>query len=400
MKKIITLYLWLFVSFLHAQSADIPKRIILNLTINPSSSMAVTWHTKESHPESFVEFAKSTNWIEFKDSTVKIPATMSELNYKGNKSYSYSAILSQLKPNTLYTYRVGYDSVVSEWNQFMTASESSQPFRFVYFGDPQNEILEDLSRVFRKAILTAPDASFWLFAGDLTDLPDESMWEEWFEATGFIHRIVPSIMAIGNHDLYFEVINGKKIKTNKYPLWQSLFTLPENGPDGMEETVYYVDYQGVRFVVLNTNYGLKEQADWLEDVLSNNPNKWTIVTYHHPVYSTGEGRDNKTIRETFMPIFDRYSVDLVLQGHDHTYARTHKIYQGRISEDESKGTVYITSVSGPKQYPANPMYKDLIAKLGTFTQLFQVIDIQNDRLIYNSYTTAGELYDHFELKKK
>ncbi len=399
MKKIIAFSLWLFVTILQAQSVDTPERIILNLTINPSSSIAVTWHTKESYPQSFVEFAEATNWVEFKEHTVKTPTQMNELNYKNNISYTYSTVLNDLKPNTLYVYRVGYDSVMSEWNQFRTASEGNQPFRFVYFGDPQNGIREDLSRVFRKAILTAPDASFWLFAGDLTDLPDESMWEEWFDATGFIHRIVPSIMAIGNHDLYFEMVNGKKKKTDKYPLWQSLFTLPENGPQGLEESVYYVDYQGVRFIVLNTNYRLEDQAEWLENVLSNNPNKWTIVTYHHPVYSTGEGRDNRDIRETFMPIFDKFNVDLVLQGHDHTYARTYKIYQGKISVDESKGTVYITSVSGPKQYSANPMYKDLIAKLGTFTQLFQVIDIQGDRLIYNSYTVTGELYDHFELTK-
>ncbi|MGK9369239.1 fibronectin type III domain-containing protein [Melioribacter sp. Ez-97] len=399
MKKITFIYLFLFAAFLKAQQTDLPDRIILNLTDEPSKSMAVTWHTKESHSASFVEFAEATNWVEFKDSVIKAPAFMNALNYKGNESFTYSAVLKNLKPNTLYVYRVGYDSVTSEWNQFKTASVSVKPFRFVYFGDPQNGIREDLARVFRKALTTAPDASFWLFAGDLTDLPDESMWEEWFDATGFIHKIVPSIMAIGNHDLYFEMVNGKKKKTDKYPLWQSLFTLPENGPEGMEESVYYIDYQGVRFIVLNTNYRLKDQADWLENVLSDNPNKWTIVTYHHPVYSTGEGRDNKDIRETFMPVFDKYNVDLVLQGHDHTYARTYKIFNGKISDDESKGTVYITSVSGPKQYPANPMYKDLIAKLGTFTQLFQVIDIRGDRLIYNSYTVTGEQYDHFELKK-
>src|SRR5690606_40830927 len=56
-------------------------------------------------------------------------------------------------------------------------------------------------------------------------------------------------------------------------------------------------------------------------LLSHNPNKWTCVVFHHPIFSTKTTRDNKRMRETFKPLFDRYKVDLVLQGHDHTYAR-------------------------------------------------------------------------------
>jgi hypothetical protein len=48
------------------------------------------------------------------------------------------------------------------------------------------------------------------------------------------------------------------------------FTLPGNSPEGLEETVFSFDYQGMRVVVLNGNEKIPEQALWLEGVLSNN----------------------------------------------------------------------------------------------------------------------------------
>jgi len=399
MKNLIRIFLMLtvlFISKYYAQK-DLPERIILNLTETPYNSIAITWqsHCKYKNPQ--VQYSVSTNWIEFKEKIISTNASIDSLTFDGGKKvYYYSSILKDLIENTVYIYRVGSDSLWSEWNQFKTASKNIKPFKFVYLGDPQNDLYEDVSRIFREAFRKAPDAAFWLFVGDLTDEPKDELWQEWFEASGFIHRIIPSIMAVGNHDLTIEFVDGKKKRINDYILWKKMFTLPENGLDNMKESVYYVDYQGVRFIILNTNYNLEEQVNWLNKILSSNKNKWTIVVYHHPVYSTGEGRDNKKIRDAFMPIFDKYKVDLVLQGHDHTYARTYRIKGGEINPE---GTVYVTSVSGPKQYKPNPMYSNLIEKLGSFTQLFQVISIDGNKLIYDSFTATGELFDHFELTK-
>ena len=71
----------------------------------------------------------------------------------------------------------------------------------------------------------------------------------------------------------------------------------------------------------NVGEFLSVQAQWLEGLLAENPNKWTVVTFHHPMYSP-TGRDNKELRELWRPVFDRYGVDLVLTGHDHAYGRS------------------------------------------------------------------------------
>ena len=100
-----------------------------------------------------------------------------------------------------------------------------------------------------------------------------------------------------------------------------------------------------------------------------------------------------------MSLIDKYSVDLVLTGHDHGYARSKKLRGGKVVGDGERGTVYVVSVCGPQGYDHNPKYDRLMAKTGTYVQLFQVISLSNNALTYKSYTVTGKLYDSFELKK-
>jgi 3',5'-cyclic AMP phosphodiesterase CpdA len=290
--------------------------------------------------------------------------------------------------------------VWSEWNQFTTARNEPAPFKFVYLGDPQNDIKEHVSRVFREAYKLAPDASFWLTAGDLATYPTDDLWGELFDAAGFIWRVTPSIMVPGNHDRSVVMVDGKetRLKTTD-PIWKAHFTLPENGVAGLEETSYSIDYQGVRFLMLNTNDKLQEQAEWMEKLLSKNTNKWTIVALHYPFYNTGSDHDTKSVRIALLPIIDKYNVDLVLQGHDHTYARTFKLREGRVVPVDEKGTVFVVSVSGPKAYALNTQFKDLMAKIGEKISSFQVISVEANKLSFTAYTAAGAVYDSFELRK-
>lgn len=391
----------IFNSTHYSQHSVIPERIILNLTENPTTEIAVTWRTEQRFPNSEVQFAKSTSWTEFKDNINKVSAL--EESFKddnGNIVYHYSVILKELQPKTNYLYRVGHDSTWSEWNQFTTASNENSPFKFIFLGDPQNDIKEHCSRVFRQAYKTASDAAFLLFTGDLVTIPSDKLWSEFFEAGSFIFRTIPSILTPGNHDHTLIKVNGKNERAKTVdPIWNVHFTLPTNGPAEFKETSYFVDFQGVRFIMINSHDKVIEQAMWVEQTLKNNPNKWTVAAFHVPFYSMGNDRDSKVTREPLMPLFDKYGVDLVLTGHDHTYGRSKKIYAGKVVSDSSKGTVYVVSVSGPKMYSLNPLYKDIMEKTAANVSLYQVISIDNNKLKYESYTADGNLFDTFLLTK-
>jgi hypothetical protein len=237
-----------------------------------------------------------------------------------------------------------------------------------------------------------------LHAGDLINIPREDKeWGEWFYAGGWINGMKSNILTPGNHEYYRS--GTDRILT---PHWQPSFTLPENGPEGLEETVYYIDYQGVRIISLNTQSMLADpesliaQKKWLEKVLQENKQRWTIITQHHPIYSTAAGRDNRAIRQNFQPLYEEYQVDLVLQGHDHTYGRGHNIEFGR--KHKHRGPMYVVSVSGPKMYNLN--FEDWLERVASNTQLYQLIHINGKQLKYEAYTATGVLYDAFELTKR
>lgn len=403
-KRLITLLLLLISVLLYAQpqnSETIPDRIILNLTENPASEIAVTWRTVKESADPKVEIAPTSQWIEFIKSANSFNARKEKfVTDRSEVVYHYSAVMGDLEPATKYVYRVGSDSVWSEWNHFTTASNTVSGFSFVYLGDPQNDLKEHCSRLFRETFRKAPDARFWLIGGDLVTDPLDHLWGEFFYAAGFIPRTTPLIAAPGNHDHTRIMIDGKSRRTTDIgSTWTAHFTLPENGLSELKETNYYIDYQGTRFIIINSQSKILEQAVWLEKVLQNNGSSWTIVCFHHPVYSTGSDRDSRTTREAFQPLFDKYGVDLVLTGHDHTYARSKKIFEGKITGDDQRGTVYVVSVSGPKAYDLGNKYDSLMVKTANNIQLFQVIDVKEKKLIYNSYTVDGQLFDSFELTR-
>ncbi len=383
-----------------ARQRLIPQRIVLNLTAEPATSMAVTWRTRDSVAHPVAQIAVAGDWTDFPKSAATVEARTTKVALDSAAAvYHHSAILAGLRPNTPYAYRVGKDSAWSEWNQFTTAKPEPAPFEFVYFGDPQNGVADFIPRIFREALLGAPRAAFWLFIGDLMELPQyDRQWNEWFHAMGFIQSLMPSVTVPGSHEYALKTKDTVRWDVLT-PLWKAHFTLPGNGPKGMEERAYYFDYQGVRFVMLDAQMGLKEQSLWLDKVLADNPNHWTVAALHEPVFSVAEDRDGHETRNAFMPLFDRYGVDLVLAGHDHVYSRSHKLRNGKVVDDHERGTVYVTSVCGAKAYPVNPHYKDLMQVMGNEVQLYQVVSINSNRLTYRSCTATGRVYDAFDLTK-
>ncbi|MFD2160869.1 fibronectin type III domain-containing protein [Paradesertivirga mongoliensis] len=393
-----------------------PDHIILTFSGDPTTTQSVTWRTNTSIKNAVAQITIAHAAPRLRKTAKDVQAkteTMDAGNVReAELSANYHSVTFEgLLPDTIYAYRVGDGTHWSEWFQFRTASKKPEPFSFLYVGDAQNYILELWSRLIRAGFGKAPDARFIVHAGDLVSTAhSERQWHEWFTAGGWLHGMLPSVPVPGNHEYNFKTKEDSVSRTRSLSVqWKPQFTLPENGPKGQSETAYYFDYQGARIIGLNSNSSQQEQAVWLESVLKNNPNKWTILTFHHPIFSTANERDNKELRELWKPIFDKYKVDLVLQGHDHTYARgqagsvTKNFLAGINKLDPNAGTVYVVSVSGGKMYNFK---KDLwnnydanLERKAENTQLFQVVKIDGDQLSFEAYTVTGELYDAFDLKK-
>ena len=379
---------------LHQPSAR-PDRLILTWNGDPARSQAVTWRTSTEVASAVAEIAVAEDGPLFVDKAQQVFAKTEVFESDLGEAIYHSVVFEGLAPETLYVYRVGDGGEQwSEWQQFRTMAAEAKPLTFLYVGDAQNSVFSMWSRLIRQGYSTAPEADFIVHAGDLINRANvDAEWGDWFLAAGWINGKLSSVPTPGNHE-YEKGVGEKALSRH----WQPLFTLPENGPSGPPaETSYYLDIQGVRVVALNSNEALEEQAAWLDDLLADNPNRWTVVAHHHPVYSASKDRDNPEMRALWQPIYDKHGVDLVLQGHDHTYARSN-LMTGENIQAGPGGTVYVVSVSGPKMYKVDE--EPWMVRSAQDTQLFQKIRIDGDVLSYESYTARGTLFDAFELRKR
>ncbi len=366
-----------------------PSRIILSWEADPTSSATVTWRTDASISRPKAEIALADPSPYFNDYEEDVPAATSSIQTRDGIALYHKAQFTDLQPETHYLYRVGDGTYWSEWFQFTTASKNKQSFKFIYMGDAQNKVFSHWSRVIRAAYARAPDAGFILHVGDLINHADNNYeWEEWFRAGNFIHSSMPTLVLPGNHE-YNKNEKGFKESFSKF--WQPQFNYFKNAPlDTLQDQAYYFDYQHARFIILNSNQFWQEQATWLDQVLSESKQTWNILAFHHPIRNAVVGRQNEQVVEYWQPIIEKHKVDLVLQGHDHTYARG-------FLDKEQKGALYLVSVGGEKMYDLTE--QDWMLRKAENTQLYQVMEINGNELIYNSYTPDGKIYDAFSLTK-
>jgi len=413
-----------------------PDRIVLTIVGDPRTTAGVTWRTSTEVPRGLVEIAQAEASPYFSEKSKQLTATSQALLTDINTAHFHSVQFSDLQPGTKYAYRVGDGTNWSEWFHFKTAAAQDEAFSFIYFGDAQNNLRSMWSRVIREAYSDAPKAAFLLHAGDLINVAEaDAEWGEWFGAGAWINAMMPNVAVPGNHEQAKLASGGRRLSHH----WRPSFELPTNGPAGLEETCFTFVYHNMRFIGLNSNEQQVVQRDWLDQVLAANEAPWVVCSFHHPIYSTGKDRDNPELRALWKPVFDKYKVDLVLQGHDHTYGRTGfdvpavseedvtkatkvlsavgtgatpvrtvaspkvpvtiaNVPTGVQKVDEATGTVYVVSVSGPKMY--NNQRQPFMKRLAEDTQLYQIVHIDGNTLRFEARTAVGDLYDAFELHKQ
>lgn len=377
-----------------------PDRIILNLSENPLKEIRVNWRTDTLMKTSELEFAIATAGPEFKNESKKLLATTEKLISQQDDeptiyAHYHQVKLEGLKPGGKYVYRVGSKDYWSEWFQF-EIPEDNKEVNILYLGDAQNDVVSMFSRVLREAIVKLPKMDFSVYAGDLINHESADFeWGGWFESGSWIHATIPSMMTPGNHEF-------SKNPATLTPHWTAQFNLPANGPKGLEETTYEVNFPELKIVSLDgeqidesPSYR-QAQIDWLREVLTNNPRKWTIITFHYPVYATAKDRYHDKMIDYIRPILQEFQVDLAIQGHDHAYGR------GRGFESDGnlvydKGPVYVVSVAGPKMYEVKD--DPWMRRKAYGTQMYQWININENTLTFKAYTALGELYDAFVINK-
>jgi hypothetical protein len=195
------------------------------------------------------------------------------------------------------------------------------------------------------------------------DLFNPFVWDTYFESIEESASATPWMFATGNHDM------EAAYPLHGYGGHLARLTFPGNGP-AICPSAYSFSYGNVAVVSLdandvsyeiraNTGYSEGAQNDWVEQTLAGHRSDPAIdfiaCFFHHCAYGTRAHGSDGGVRAAWTNLFDRYEVDLVLQGHNHVFERTDPIRAGNVVKvapdnaviyPDSDGTVYYTVGSG------------------------------------------------------
>ena len=173
-------------------------------------------------------------------------------------------------------------------------------------------------------------------------------------------------------------------------------------PSGTEQ-YYSFDYGNVHFVSLDSQLTARDtdqraaMRNWLIDDLSSNNSDWTIVIFHHPPYSKGANHDSddaeklggfdlpqRDMRQEFVSVFDDYGVDLVYNGHSHSYERSYYLHNHTGTSDTFSYEKYAELVDGDPDHPASGRGDE------SYSQLSPTSGGIDDRVVYSVAGSSGK----------
>lgn len=365
-----------------------PASIHLTWSEDPRTTQNVQWRARPAVAQGIVRFRESGSDGPFETTEASVTVMNDRMLVNDSQCHWFNAEITGLTPDTLYDYQVAHpqQDTQSEWLTFRTAPNGHRPFRILHISDTQEP--EGTREAFEQMTKAGFEADFMLNSGDLVDVGNERQdWDMLLEyGEPWLSRI-PMMPCIGNHDARLGLGAG---------LYLTIFDLPDNGAKEIpQDASYTFRYGNTEFFVLDVMSAREPQTRWLADVLSKSNATWKIAMLHFPPFLI-EGSGAR-IEEDWGTLFQHYSVDLVLTGHVHFYARSYPIRDGKPADD-GKGPIYVTSVTIPstdfeRVRPGN------VAKVFSGGRIVNVIDIDEHRLHWEARTTSGTRKDEFTLSK-
>jgi 3',5'-cyclic AMP phosphodiesterase CpdA len=385
----------------------------LQFGADASSEMVVSWHTLQPVKNPRVMLGRL-------DGKLEQTVVAKGVSYTDGKSkqivHAWHAKLGRLKPDSAYLYAALHDGAEPAFGTFRTSPRGRAALTFTSFGDqgtptmgkryvpPAGVTLPGPPYIvpFVNDNLGAPAGAdttlgverlqplFHLFNGDLcyANLAEDRVrtWWDFWENNSRSARKRPWMPSAGNHEN--ELGNGPI----GYQAYQTYFAVPEQaGQTDVTRGLWYAFTAGSVRVISIANddicyqdagnsyvrgYSAGAQKAWLEKALaaarSDREIDWIVICMHQVAISTADQFNGADlgIRQEWVPLFDKYGVDLVVCGHEHHYERSHPLRGAQSNAtltptpaatatdviDTTKGTVHMVIGGGGTSVPSNQLF--------------------------------------------
>ena len=337
--------------------------------------------------------------------------------------------LSGLTASTDYTYTISSGEKTTKEYRYTTPAFGSDSFSFAAVGDPQlyysslQANVDGWTKTVSEITSDGTDYSFLFSLGDQIN--------EYYAANGSNLNVVETeysgfFQNENLHSIALATLVGNHDNGDNSTLYTEHFQMPgvtSYGQNREGDGDYAFTYGGVQFMVLNTsNLSIAEHKEFMEKTLAENPDaNWNVVCFHKSMYSVASHvtePDIVTLRTGLSPIFKQLGIDVVLQGHDHVYARSY-IMGGEdgMTADEKRtedgealkdiyapdGVQYVTlnSGSGSKFYKiTNEAFTYTAVQNQEKVPNYSSISVTPDTFTVTTYRTSDQsVVDTFTLHK-
>jgi hypothetical protein len=334
------------------------------LTLSPGSDatqLNFSWHTSVSDSPVVRIWKQNSVATEFYGTCSASLSTFSSMYYN-------RVNVTGLQANTAYTYQLGDGK--GDWSiEYTTKTANPNSFSYIVFGDPQvssQTFGNNWNNTLALALKVDPAVAFMASTGDNinNNSPANTAKAQYnyFFTPQQTFSSLPLAPCMGNHE-------GSTTANFDY----------YNPPNADSAQNYWYRYGDALFMVWNVNYGTPaDMQTFLQDSIKANPDAtWRVLNFHYDVYGNGADHalsDGKDYRDAFVPVIDQFGIDVVINGHDHSYSRSYPMkYSGSPTTSNNigmqseffnangasvnpNGTVYfsLNSASGQKYYNLAP----------------------------------------------
>ncbi len=338
-----------------------------------NTKMTVLWQLYKADP-SVIQWGLDTTYSLGSDTCLEY-----------TKDHLFKYVITGLKPNTKYYYRVIADSHRAS-GSFVTGKPSDvKQLTFYAYGDTRShpwdhdKVAEAIIRDYTSEPQTQ---TFIIMSGDLVfNGNKEKCWDKEFFAPQYRHirqmmANLPYMAAMGNHE-------GSGRLFAKY--------FPYEFYNDTTGYYYSFDQGPAHFVILDqfTDYSPgSEQYKWLVNDLSSTDRPWKFIVLHKPGWTAGGHRNNKDVQKYIQPLAEKYGVQFVIAGHNHYYARA-----------AVNGVQHITTGGGGAPlYDVDTTKPNIVKAEKTLN--FCKFTINGDTLVYKAFRPDGSLIDSLTIRLK